>query len=300
MKRKINRVGPNTLTVSLPSKWAKRYGLRKGDEINLEENGTSITLSTSLEPIAEKTILDVRNLGPLTRRAFDAIYKKGYDDVEIIYAKPEELRDVQNAIDLEARTFEIISLTNERCLVKSVSEVSDEEFDTMLRRTFILLIEMSKGTLEAWKNNKFESIDQMKQLEKTNNKFTHILRRSLNRKGYREYKNTSLMYTLVEVLEKIADELKFLCDYLVKNKVKPSKEIKNIFSQLNTMLELFYELFYAYDQAKAVMLSKQRKEIAENAMHIMETKKGKDILITHYILNVCTMTFEMFGPLMAM
>ena len=47
MKRKINRVGPNTLTVSLPSKWAKRYGLRKGDEINLEEqtNGTEYRLS---------------------------------------------------------------------------------------------------------------------------------------------------------------------------------------------------------------------------------------------------------------
>ena len=33
MKRKVNRVGQNTLTVSLPSKWARKYNIKAGDEI---------------------------------------------------------------------------------------------------------------------------------------------------------------------------------------------------------------------------------------------------------------------------
>ena len=44
MKRKINLVGQNTLTVSLPTKWAKRYNLKKGDEVEVSEEEKNIQL----------------------------------------------------------------------------------------------------------------------------------------------------------------------------------------------------------------------------------------------------------------
>lgn len=299
-RRKINLVGPSTLTVSLPSKWTKRYNLKKGDEITVEEAGASLTITTQGEPQAQKTTLDVRHLAPLTRRAFDAIYKKGYDEVELTYEKPEELKDVESAINLEAKTFEIVSLAKGKCLVKSISEISDDEFDNILRRTFILLVEMSSGMLDAWKQEDFLTIEQLKQSEKTNNKFTHMLRRALNKKGYKEYKNTTLLYTIIEELEKIADELKFLGEYLVSNKVKITQESGALFKEVTTVVELVYKLFYKYDQKDAVTLAGLRKTIAENAIKAMETKKGREVLVYHYLLNVCNMTFDMFGPLMAM
>ena len=36
MKRKVVQQGPSTLMVSLPAKWAKRLGIKKGDEINID------------------------------------------------------------------------------------------------------------------------------------------------------------------------------------------------------------------------------------------------------------------------
>ena len=42
MKRKINAVGTGTLTVSLPNKWAQKYNLKKGDELNVAEEGGSL------------------------------------------------------------------------------------------------------------------------------------------------------------------------------------------------------------------------------------------------------------------
>ncbi|MCK5630481.1 MAG: AbrB/MazE/SpoVT family DNA-binding domain-containing protein, partial [Nanoarchaeota archaeon] len=35
MKRKVNKVGQNTLTVSLPSKWVKKLNIKPGDELEL-------------------------------------------------------------------------------------------------------------------------------------------------------------------------------------------------------------------------------------------------------------------------
>ena len=50
MKRKVNLVGQNTLTVSLPTKWARDNGIKKGDEINIfvfryEQRGYIISTS---------------------------------------------------------------------------------------------------------------------------------------------------------------------------------------------------------------------------------------------------------------
>ena len=42
MQRKVNQIGPSTLMVSLPSKWAKRYNVRKGDSVEVTEEGKSL------------------------------------------------------------------------------------------------------------------------------------------------------------------------------------------------------------------------------------------------------------------
>ena len=45
MKRKVNRVGQNTLTVSLPSKWVKENDVKQGDELEIIEEHNKILLS---------------------------------------------------------------------------------------------------------------------------------------------------------------------------------------------------------------------------------------------------------------
>ena len=49
MKRKIVKHGNSTLTVSLPSKWAKNNSLKQGDEIDVIENGKELILNSKKE-----------------------------------------------------------------------------------------------------------------------------------------------------------------------------------------------------------------------------------------------------------
>jgi len=42
MKRKVSQIGPATLMVSLPSKWAKQFGVKKGSELEIEEKGNKL------------------------------------------------------------------------------------------------------------------------------------------------------------------------------------------------------------------------------------------------------------------
>ena len=45
MKRKLVRLGGNTLMVSMPAKWVKMHSLSKGDEVYIEQDGEMLAIS---------------------------------------------------------------------------------------------------------------------------------------------------------------------------------------------------------------------------------------------------------------
>ena len=46
MKRRIIKQGHNTLTITLPSKWAKKFNINPGDEVELIEQGKDLKIAT--------------------------------------------------------------------------------------------------------------------------------------------------------------------------------------------------------------------------------------------------------------
>ncbi len=42
MKRKIIKQGNDTLTITLPRMWCDKFGVKAGDEVNVEENDNSL------------------------------------------------------------------------------------------------------------------------------------------------------------------------------------------------------------------------------------------------------------------
>ena len=297
MKRKLVQHGNTSLTVSLPKKWTDKFNLKKGDEIEIVEKDDKLFLYLQTGNISEnpfkKGVLDVSKTGVLTRRSFDAMYKAGYDEIEVIYTHPEQLKDVKTAIDNEAMAFEIVRQEKNKCVVRSISEADPKEFDSLLRRTLLLL----------------------KDLEKTNNKFTHFCRRALVKNGYKEYNKTVFMYTIVEQLEKCADEFKFLCDFLTGDENKRYEENKKqgenkklkistdtflLFEDVNKSIAMFNDLFFNFSMEKAKEFGAQRKKVMKEGFELLKKKKDNEKVVVHYLINIESMVFEMFGPYMAL
>lgn len=302
MKRKLIQMAGKTMVVSLPAEWVKKYGLKKGEEVNLEERDRTLAISTDKNLSIKKTTLDVRPLKISGRRVMAALYKRGYDEIEVLYDKPQELEEIKKALSLEAMNFEIIKQTKDRCTIKSIAEATHEEFDNILRRTFLVLNSMIEEIHEGLIAKDKKKIEEAKEYEKTNNKFTHFCRRSLNKRGYKNYEITSIMYTIVEQLENVADELKFLCDFLISEdlkKLKISEETNNLFNDVKAFTNHFYELFYNFDLEKAEKFTQERKKIIETARELFMKKPNKEVKIIHHLMNTTQRIFEMFGPLLA-
>jgi phosphate uptake regulator len=239
---------------------------------------------------------------PIVRRAFDALYKRGYDEVTVKFSSKEALKDIEIAINNEAMTFEIIKQEKNTCIVKNLTEASEQEYDSVFRRVFLLLKVMGEDLLIALKNKDFETIENIKSLEKTNNKLTHYLRRSLNKKGYKEFEKTSLVYTIVEQLETIADEFKFLCDFLKDKRnysLSISEETFSLFENLNKSLSVFSNLFFDFNERKVVELYKLKEELVNRGLELFHTKKSKEVILIHYLINIEKMIFDLVGPILA-
>ena len=48
MKRKAIQLASQTIVVSLPAKWVRQQGIKKGDEIDVEERGKELVIGNKM------------------------------------------------------------------------------------------------------------------------------------------------------------------------------------------------------------------------------------------------------------
>ncbi len=303
--RKIIAFGKTSFVMSLPKSWVVKNNLKKGNLIGIEENKGTLVLTpdANSEKLLEKDELDVTKLGKMTLRYMLALYKKGVDEIRVTFAKPELLEQIQNAIGKEAVGYEITDQGSNYCIIKNVAgELT--EFDPVMRRTFLLLISMADESLANIKKAQFDQLKSISFLEEGNNRFTTTLRRALNKGTYKEAAKVGPLYYIVEDIENIADQYKYMCNYLYERrgkKIKLRKEILDLYQKTNDMLREFYEMYYKYDPGKATDIGNKRKEIVAEFFNIVDSKPNpEEIVVLYNLMTIMQKIFCLVGPYLTM
>src|SRR4030042_1215880 len=164
MKRKVMKIGPASLVMSLPSGWAKRYSIQKGDEIEVEERGRNLQITTKKEILTkDKAEINISKFCPMIMRALGILYKVGYKKININYSKENsECRKMFSGqglkeIDLIKRAADSYTgmdiekfnqKLNEVTLIERAN-VLYEEFDNTLNHAFLHLTQISEQVKEA-------------------------------------------------------------------------------------------------------------------------------------------------------
>lgn len=298
MKRSVIQIADSTQLISLPRAWCKQFDIKKGDELDVEPRGNKLEVCTERGYKTDNAELDITNLDPMVLRCVVALYKKGTDEIKLTFNDVHELDSVQKLIGKEAVGYEIVDQGRNYCLIRHVSgELGD--FDSILRRTFLLLLNMAKEAYTATKNKEYGALKNISYLEEANNRFTTTCRRLLNKKGLPDDRKIGALYYIVEELENLADQYKYLCNYLSSkgNKLKLDDEVLDLFKEVNDYFQLFYELFYKYDKKKLVQYGKGRKDLIEKAHALMESDlPNENYVVLHNLLVICQKTFCLGGP----
>jgi len=280
MKRKVVLHGPSTLTISLPASWVKKFNIKKGDELNLEEHEKDLRINFEKESEIGKKQINIGNLTKLGKRYMTASYRQGYDELHLSYFNSKFREDIQNIVGREIIGFEIVKQNNNFCIIKDLTGHSKDEFNSALRRIWLLTIGLSEESLRAIKENEYMAIKNIKLMDHSINKFTNYCLRLLTKKGHSDFRKTPLYYHLVKSLEEIADQYKDLCVSYLSNKEKVDNISISSFNKINKHLEEFYSLFYKYDEKKMDDLLKDTKLTHAK---ISDSKKK----MGHYLSSIC-------------
>ena len=290
IKRKVIQIANSTQLISLPRKWALKYDIKKGDELEVEEDGNKIFIST--ESVQESGNIEVDITG-LDRDSFmfliRILYVRGYDEIKLIFNNPivhhyrlGKKVKVISAIHAEVNRLTGIEVIQQRenfCILKILSESSIKDFDLILRRIFLLISDASNDLIKgAGKGDKY-LVESMEEKHNTITKFMSSALRLLNKVGHPNHKNTFLYYHIIESLDNVNDILKESARDIVNFKIKISKNSEKILFRINESLAEFNKLFYKFDFKLVEKLSSERYKIMVEIRGALKKFSKDEILL---------------------
>jgi phosphate uptake regulator len=279
MRRKVSRIGPATLMISLPAKWTKKYNINKGSELNILEEGKSLHILTDNFSNQLTTTIDISNLNKRVIEWYiSALHKYGYDEIKIIYNSNDQLEIIKSFTKNVLTGFAVVDSTDKSITIKQISSDQEQEFNSVLRRAFMITISLGNRTLDYLKNQKDKQ--SILDLEMTNNQLTNFCERILNKNIYRNIKKICFYYVIIWNLEKIADGYKHIAQ---DSTDITSKETIELLNRTNKCLESYYKLFYKFDINELNNLNSELEILKKDIKSIKN-----DSIILHHIYNLTT------------
>lgn len=293
MKRKLVQQGPSTLMLSLPREFVKRFGLKKGDEVEVMEKVDCLSVIPQGETAIRKAEVHLDEFKLITGRVIGGLYKAGFDEIYIHFKNPNCVQAIQDEVD-EMIGFEITQQRPNLIVLKEVSIATKDEFNSMYNRIFFMLETIADDFLEAIKNSNFHLLPDIWQRDRAINKYSNFCRRLLNKR----IDQVGAKYYLVEELENIGDQYKEIAKEIYKRKLKPSKEVIEILQGCNTLIKDFFKLQLSFKPADAEVFCGKLIAIEKLINKQLARKPDSSFVLLGYIRSLKQLFFNMLGPLL--
>ncbi len=306
MKRKINLVGNTTLTVSLPSKWVKKNNLKKGDELEIDENGQQLIINPKAvrKKLSEITInFDDKATTSLVWRYMKSAYTHGYDIMKVNFARktlPYTSKDSIVVNKKEISTDEFIHLIANRMfgigilersesgfILKDVGIDTNVDINELTKRISLQVKVLAEKVLCAIESGDKNDYNNVVVVENNINNLEDYGTRILNKKNKYEAVYSD-KYLFLSFLENIGDMFFMIFEKVVIYDLPFTKEAKKYYLELiNKYEKLHNTVWYNKKDIQNVFF-----EIRNFEKELMMAGKNDSLLLDFaYVCNemgVCT------------
>ena|SRR3989344_5290577 len=303
MKRKVIQIAESTQLISLPRKWSLAHNIKKGDELEVDEDGSRIIVSTKKGIEFQKAEI---NLDGLDRTSIlyyiQSGYRIGYDEIHVRFSNPivphfrlkqkEKVSSVLHYIANRLIGYEIVQQQENYCVIKDISEISINEFDTVLRRIFLLMKDMSKDMVEGAKKLDLVMLETIEEKHDSITKFISYCLRLLNKFGFPDTKKTCIYYHIIANLDKVVDVFKYGARDMIALKLRLSKDSKEIMDSLLQAILLYSDLFFKFETAKITELYETRDEVINKIKQITPKMDPKELRLIVYMRSMLELIID--------
>jgi phosphate uptake regulator len=297
MKRKINKAGPSTLTISLPKKWARAHNLRPGDELEIVENHHCIKFCTKESIKDEVAKIKLTKPKRLTSRSLFNLYRKGVEEIEIYFEDPLALKDIQAMLPL-LMGFEMIDEEPNYVKVASIMKIDESKFDDTLKRLFYVTKILAEQSYKAIEEKEYEKLEGVAELEVIQNKYYMFLCRVINQKGKYLFEHPTLRYLLVQRLEDLADDYKYICRFVSERK-KPSfsKVALKYYREVNELMYQLNNFYFEPSNEIGKVIIEGKKQLTRKGLDLLEKVDRKEVRLIFLLTNIVVKIYESASPI---
>lgn len=289
MKRKVIQIANSTQLISLPRKWAQDHNIKKGDELDLQVEGNNIVISTERGPQFSNIEVDITELDRTSiLYCIESLYRLGYDKIKVNFNKPStryirvnkevSVLSVLHYVTSRLPGFEIIQQREKFCVINDIQEVSPKEFDSMMKRIFLLLVDAFEDLVQGIKDDNRVTIETVREKHDSITKFVSYLLRLINKVGHNDPKKNFVIYHVLADIDKVADVLKNTSRDYIKHNLKLKQEGCKLLEKISRSFKLYNELFYKFDVPKIQEISKIKEEIDQKIRSITKVNDKNELL----------------------
>lgn len=294
--RKIVKHGEATMMVSLPSKWVKNNNLKKGDELSVIENSSSIIFSTDKNKKIKKeiTIKLTSSVESSVRAILTNLYRLGYDKIIINYSDPEILKVIEKELKNILIGFEIIKREQNKCIIENILEPSTEQLNNIFSK-FILNIDEIFIIFEGFLNGKKENfIETEKQIQS----FDNFCRRMITKDNI---SNSQLRLSYHNAIYHGQRELYYALMILNENKIK-SNYVSDLLKEAKLIFETLKKSYDTKDLSLLEKIHKIENEVILNKGYdyLKKSKNPIERLVIHRVLSAIRNFYFASSPLIGL
>jgi phosphate uptake regulator len=291
MKRKLIEQGKITLMISLPIDWVRRLELKKGDELEVEEQGSALVIKLAKKEVeVQKVEIDTTNIGRITIPEITALldnllsryYKSGIDEIKIIYNDPEVLQKIQRRLSLSCLGYEIIKQEKNTLVIKDIAK--GLEFETMLKQGFLVALDLAETSLKLIEKRAYAELNELLNTSRVTH-FFYFSQRFLIKQKYAEYAEIPFLFTFLENLRNLVNLYRFLMGFIVKEKVKLNKNSVEAYQDVNYMFQKIYTLFYNYNLKEMGAFRVDSLKLIEK-IRMLPSRSKEEFVIHHFLESI--------------
>ena len=287
-QRKLIKLGNSSFAIALPKQWVNKAGLKKGDNVFLEENSNGeIILWSKLKKISGEKIKEINMESDISkvRKEVIAAYVNGFTEINLAPTKDKkkkkELKEFINSL----LGFEIIDENDEGIISKDFFDIEEAKIDNFLKRMDNNIRECFETLISAIKVGKLKK-SEFEEISKTDRDTTrfHLL---ISRLFFKGTNNPSLLNALKkdsftffndwwfsQNLEHVGDVVKDVAHLFCKSKISKGKlkELSKILSEIFECYKISIGLVENKEKEKAIICATKGKEITRACNMLAQDK----------------------------
>src|SRR3989344_5028618 len=191
MKRSIIQLAGKTSVISLPHSWIKKFNIQKGQKVEVKEEDNKIIIETENQTKTNELKLDLSEMNVSTAwYNLISAYRSGAETINVYHN--DYIKDIKSEENIKSEELlrdavnkfiglEIVKQGKNNTLIKEITSPKVEEFDSILKRTYFAVMNMSEDMAIGIENSDQDLINNILISEVNVNKLSNFTLRLLTK-----------------------------------------------------------------------------------------------------------------------